>query len=715
MKRVGGLRVSSRTKGSAGRRQARCAVRAVAPLAAVAALAAAPTGAASIDGAVRYTWTETDFATSQTSSDDLGANLSLNQELTPFLRLRFYGVYGEQSTAVDGDEMTSRSVLQPRVELAYGKPGLSWRIGWENRRIDSLEASEELESTALLATLSWQPRDDFRLSLGYRDTTNEADVSALGREIDERRGSVDAVYQRPLWGLGYSASYNELVGGAGDLEIEQLRPELRLQAARQTADGRLRFAVAGSASRVDAEQRRGEGELGEPLPALQGLYAIDASPAIGELVTTPGLVDGDAVNAVSPAIEIGGANTFRNVGVDLGLPLPATRLEVAVDRLSDAQLAWEVYESADGVIWDRVAVVSREFDATLLRYRLRFPQTSGRFLKAVNVGNNEATDVRVTEVRALRELGEITAPERGSELYRAAANFGWRVAPRVSVDAGADYSNDVSTIAGIVRRDQTTSALRAGMRVDLARDLTLSFRFRRSESEERRVDGINRSTDDLGASLRWSPLPTVDALLSAGVRTDSDESRELSNLESVRLTVSLDLLDELQLISDASFSRLDGAAVARARDTLSWSQRVEMRPLRNWRLNAGYSWSRTESTIESGVLFERTGVFVGFDWSPGSALTVRGTLDYSDDARSAALRQSYGLFWSPGPKLSMSLSWDQFEQEDGLLTANESFSVNYKLATRVLLFSTLSRSRSELGDGVRDEFTSAYAGTSLSF
>ncbi len=676
-----------------------------------------PATAATIDGAVNLSWTDTDLGNVRASASDHSANLALQQELSPYLRLRFRGLYGQQSAAYDGQQTLSRDVLQPAAELAYNRPNLSWRLAWENLRIDSSNRAQEFESNALLANLAWRARGGFRLGLSYREGTNQTEnVAALGRELEERQGRLDAVLERRFWTLGYGASYNELTGGLSGLAVEQFRQDARLDAARSFAHDRLRLSFAGTAGRLEARERRGDGDLGEPLPAIQGLFALDASPAIGELGPVPGLVDGDTAGATSPPIEIGGANTLRNVGLDLGLPRPATRLEIVVDRASGPQVVWDVYESADNLIWEPVTVVSRGFDSDLLRYTLRFPETSLRYLKAVNVTSNPVTEVRVTELRALLDLGTGEVPaERSSDLYRAAANLGWKITSRARFDAGAEANNDSTTVGGVVRRDSAASGWRAGLEVDLTRDLRLSVRYRWSQADEGYAGGLTRISDDAGASLRWAPLPTVEALLSAGMRTDSDERSELSNTEFARGVLSLDLLDELRLVTDFGASRLEGAGISSPRDTLTWTQRIEMRPRAQWRVNGGWSWVRTDAAVDGGTLFESRSYSVDFGWTPGSALTLTGTLSYFDESTGSTLRQGYGLFWTPGPKLSVSVGWDQFEQRDGLLTGNDSISVHYQAGPRMVIYAALSRSRSVFSGGSSDEVNSAHAGTTVSF
>ena len=78
------------------------------------------------------------------------------------------------------------------------------------------------------------------------------------------------------------------------------------------------------------------------------------------IASSPTLIDGElAVPAAGP-IAIGGANTFRNVGLDLGVTQPVSRLEISVDTVSDPGLVWRVFRSRDNLVWDEVdGVLSR--------------------------------------------------------------------------------------------------------------------------------------------------------------------------------------------------------------------------------------------------------------------------------------------------------------------------------------------------------------------
>jgi hypothetical protein len=677
---------------------------------------AASVRAVDVDGSARFAWTESDVEAGAVGTTEQNFHLGLTQILTPYLRLRVSDSYADQATTLDGADVFSRTTEQPRVELIYGRPNLSARLAYDLNRTDSSLVADRFRAKAVHGNLSWRSRAGLRVGLSLREATNRGDVAALGRDVDERRARIDLGLERRFWSVGYSAAYGELERLATGLAIEQIRHDVRLSGSRDWLDGRLRIGLTGLAGRLESEESSGAGELAEPLPAVAGLAAIDASPGTGALEAAPGLVDGSVGEITTPAIEVGGANTFRNVGVDLGLSLPATRLEVYVDRPSAPGLVWEVYHSADNLFWEPIPTAISEFDATLLRYTLRFAPVTDRYFKAVNLSVNEAELVRVTEVRALREITEIVGDDRSSDLYRAGLSVGWQVAPRVHLSAGADTTNDETTFGGVTRRDFTTATVRGGVRVDLRPDLRLVLGYRWLDSEDRRSGGLDRTTEEISASLLWNPLATVDAVLVVSNRDELDGDVLLAANSSARLSVDLRLLEELRLVSDLIVARLDSEIAGVERDTVSWSQRFEMEPFERWRLDGGYTWSRTESGLASQPLLERTNLFATVRWSPGSALAWHATLlYYTDDTGGSSLRQSYGLSWSPGPKLNLSMTWNEFEEQRGLLTGGSSLTANYRLARRIQLFGSVSESRTELADGSRERVTTVHAGTAVSF
>ena len=61
------------------------------------------------------------------------------------------------------------------------------------------------------------------------------------------------------------------------------------------------------------------------------------------------------------------------------------------------------------------------------------------------------------------------------------------------------------------------------------------------------------------------------------------------------------------------------------------------------------------------------------------------------------------------------MAWDQFDQEDDRVVGSDSATVTYRLVRWVLVTGSISRSRTDVGFGVTEEFTSVRAGTMISF
>jgi len=677
-------------------------------------LVAGAARAGDLGATARVYWTDTERQGSDLVSVEQSYNVHYFQPLSPFWSFRASYTHGELDNRQDGSAVFARRQRQPRFELLLHTPELTGRFSYESAMADGSTSAENFDSRALAANLAWQAREGLRFNFSLRDATNRADVGALGREYQDRTGRLDVAYDRTYWGLGYAASYNQLENRATGSGVRQVRHDLRFHAARRFADDRVSVGANALAGHVESKEVRSAGDLAEPWPAQAGLAEIDPSPALGELLAAPGLIDGDFDTPVSPPIDIGGANTFRNLGVDLGLIRPVTRLEVAVDRPSGTQVVWEVYHSADNLVWEPLPAVMATFDPALLRYTLRFTSFPDRYFKAVNVSVNPEPTVLVTEVRALNEIDAIAGDgARGSGLYSAALDVSWRVAERVRLRAGADASNDRTTFAGVTRRDYRTVGARAGVEFDLADDLRLGVRYRFDDSSERRGIAMRRSVGDLSALLAWTPLPTVDAALTASNRDEREDGSALSTARSARFRVGLALLDSFRFDSELGYNQLDYRLAGYDRDTWTWSVRFRLEPWSVVHLNGGANATRTVMTDVNRRRFDRTNYHLTLTWNPGSALALTGTLLYYDEDRGHSLRQTYGLSWSPGTKLGVTVAWDQFDEQDGTLVGSDGVTINYRLTRRVLLAAGIHRSETAVGGGPRERVTSARVGTSI--
>ncbi|HUP43790.1 MAG TPA: hypothetical protein VM599_11345 [Thermoanaerobaculia bacterium] len=680
------------------------------------ALLAATLSAAELTGSAVVSMGATDVDGAETEDVDQQYAFSLFQRFTPYLSLRAGASALDFSSDAPGGEDFSRRSREPRLELLYGRPALSARLAFLDRVSSGSSAEDDFEVESLTGNLTWRTPWGPALSFQLRDESNVADVAVFGRDTDSRTITGSAVWSRSLWSTGYTVERFELDNRLSGLTLEQTRQDLRLDAGRRFFGDRLALDLDSRVSRLDRSETVPAGAgLAEPLPARQGLFAVDTSPEVGSLEPAPGLVDGDFATPAVTGGVIGGANTFRNFGVDLGLPLPVTRLEVAVDAPTGAEVVWGVWRSADNLLWQRVAGVVSELDPAFLRYTLRFPETTERFFKAVNLTVNPAVGVSVTELRALRDVDRLTPAGGEANLYRADLSATYRPVERVTARVNVGASEDESLTGQVARR--RFEEVHAGARLDvgLPGDLRLQAGYQYLDFENRIEPVLLRTETVYDAGLVWTPLPTLDAALTTRLRDELEEGREIRSIQTTRLRVLAELLPDLRLTSELERSRVEDPLSGLDRDGWAFRQLLDARPTDRWSVAGGWSLLRFEDST-GRVLLDRLALDLQSTWLATPYLYLVGAWSWSVDETTTErtfLRQSYTVAWSPGTKLSTSASWESFEDQDLRQTTTSAASASYRLTQRFSLFGNLTRSTFDETGGEARETTSFRTGISL--
>ena len=679
-------------------------------------LGIAPALGADLSGSAQVATTATDNRGLQSDLLEQQYTLGLVQPLTPHFSLRFGYQHFDLGTSFADGTRLSRRTRQPLVELLYNRPRVSGRMSFYQLSVDNTFEDQNFDRRSVAGNFSWRPYRGPGVTVNFRNDRNLADVSVFGRDTSSSVLELTTFYNRTLWSASYTFGRTAVDNPTNAFQSDQTRHEVRAGLQKSLWADRFSLGASGRLSRLDRTTSTGTGtELADPITPAAGLFALDTTPEIGELEPSPTLIDGNVTTPASPAIDIGGASTFRNVGVDLGVTRPATRFEIAVDTASGPSVVWQVYHSRDNLIWEAVPGVTSTFDSALLRYRLRFPATEDRFFKAVNVSTNPVPTVLVTEVRALLDVDPATAAEdlRG-DVYRADVTATFQPWERVHGAAGFGLSTDEVLAAGLARRDYRDTSAHARLTIDLAPNLDLSLGYRYNDSEDRRDPVLLRTVSQYTAALAYRPLPTVDAVLRAGVRDESRESTLLQSLRSVRLAVATELLPDLRYVTDLDVARLEDPFAGRDRDSWSWRHTLEMRPVPTWSLSGSFTLSRNE-TLTGESLLDRKQYRVWTTWNASSYLTLAGTLWYSDDGGDSSLNQGYSLSYAPGDRLTISATYQGFEAFGGVATATDSVAVTYRLFTRFVLFANLSRSRTADGGEENSTISNLRLGLLLSF
>jgi hypothetical protein len=326
------------------------------------------------------------------------ANVLWNRRLYPYLQAQVGAFYERSNDRIQqlGTEQESESTrFRPFARLTLRSPFVLGDVGWDR--------NEETAQTDSLATFR-QTRDTFLTTLGWYPVDLPSARLELSRIFD--RDSTGEFVDRTQSSLRFTSEYKPVRSTRlyyrGSLERDENQvdgSEFRtIQHNGQAYFSDLyfdsRWEVSGSWNTTYRTTRivsSGTGEILIPVLPVAGLFAIDDTPDVGFLNSTPLLIDGNT--QVGTAINLGlvppAGNDFpRNFGVDLGIARDVNLFRVWVDRNLPFQItstfSWEIWTSADAQFWVRTSVIpTAPFGPFDNRFELRFPGVTARYVKVV--------------------------------------------------------------------------------------------------------------------------------------------------------------------------------------------------------------------------------------------------------------------------------------------------------------------------------------------
>jgi hypothetical protein len=645
-------------------------------------------------------------------------SIYLSQILAPRLRFRLTGLFNRFKSSPEGFDDFERKSDEPRLDVLYEASTFSALISYLDRRTRGTNPSDNFDVSAFIGQFSWQPHLGPSYSLRIRDESNAADVAIFGRDVDSQILNFDALYDRARWSARYSYGRTEVDNNLNQFSLVQDRHFIRANYDQRYWDDRLLLSMESWVGVTDQTEENPTGVfLGRPVPLREGLSAVDTTPAVGALNPAPGVVDGDTLAPAVPRIEIGGANTFRNIGVDLGITRPVTQLEITVDTVSDAALVWEVYQSSDNLTtstWQQIAGVVSQYDGSFLRYTLTFPETTDRYFKAVNVSINTFPTVAVTEIRALVDVEQIGRRDAHATTYRAYVSAVVNPTERVHGTVSLGLTNDESLDAGRVSRDFQEISSIGTLGVDLTPELNLHVGYRFADIEEQLDPVLERTEWNYSAGLDWSPLPTVEGSFLLSRRDEREEGDLIRSSDTIRLRARTDLLPDLRLVSELIYNQIDDPLAGFEQSSWRIRETLQSRLTEDWRLDGGFSqaWFDSSGFI---AIERRTIAHLRTTWMATPYLSWSGNWGLRKDDGQRDITQSYTLIWMPGPKLTVSLAYQDFDSDDIRRTKSKGANVNYRLGRSLTLFGSVARSEFEQVGIADSEITSARYGLTLVF
>ena len=618
--------------------------------------------------------------------------ITLVQPISPYLGFTLTYQYQDQETRPDSGPDFQRSTSRPGIDLNYQRKRFSSRLAYREQHIRGSSPADRLDATSFLASAGWDPQRGPRSLVQYRDDSNFSDVAVFGRDVTNRTWDLDVGRDYKDWSAWYGYTLADIANAVSGLNLEQEQHELRGSYQFKTLQDRMTVFASGQVRRVNNDSRTPSGTLlDQPVPARNGLFAVDTTPETWRLDPAPQLIDGDIETPVSPAIDIGGANTFRNIGVDLGFTRPVSQLEVTVDRLSGPGLAWDVYSSPDNLNWERVPGATSLWDSSFLRYSIRFPETDAQFFKAVNVGINPEGAALVTEIRALREVESIGQTSSESTRLRTDLSLLFQPNDRVDARVALGYRDEDDVVPGVTIQGLRDLYYSSTIQVTLTPDWDLNMYYGFSNREENREPVVERGDRNAGASLSWKPLPTVDGQLNINRREETERGARLQVNDTVRMRLATELYPELFVTTEllATDSSYDLAGFTQS--SWTWRESLLSRPTRHWTLSGSYSYTEFDST-GTVSLDKRTSLSLQSTWIPVPTINLGATFSQGKDDNQENTDERFFLAWSPGSKLSCSVNYNVNEAIGLRQLTSTSLSLQYRPHRKMRLYATGSRS-----------------------
>lgn len=620
-------------------------------------------------------------------------SLRLMQPLTPWITLFVTYLDSDFRSTDEAGADFRRSIRETAAQVVYARQNVSVQGGIQDRRARGTGDADNFRSGSIYGQAVWNPVWGPTMSLRVRDAENEADTAVFGRSVDTFNLDFDMDYNRRTWSAHYTYQDFRLDNRETGYTLDQRRHILRGLYSHQFADGRFQLSGDAIVSRDEQVERAGDGaDIAEPLDERQVLFALDITPEQGELDPAPTLGIGSPGSPRRLSIEVGGGNLYRNVGLDLGFTRPVTRIEISVEGVSDPGLLWRVYHSSDNLNWEPVALETTVYEAAFDRYTIRFPETVDRYFKAVNLSLNTKSDVVITGIRALMDAPQFGRRERRSTTVRGYLQARYRPWERLSATINLSYSGDNGSAEGLPLRDVRDASFDTLVQWDFAETLGLRLNYVFADHRRDEEPLLRRREERYSASLVWTPLETVDGLLSLSRREETEQGQLLRRSDLVTARAVTELYPDLQLTSEVKRSVVEDDFSEYDLASWSWRETLESRPTRSWILSGGFSQTWYDATGRISIS-RRTSIYLRSDIGVNPWVTCGGSWVYGREDGRDTFTQRYHASWTPGSRLSINGSYIMTTSSGGEYETNgAAANVNYKVNNHLSLFANYNRS-----------------------
>jgi hypothetical protein len=602
---------------------------------------------------------------------ELGLERGLSEALDLRLGLR-YEQDASGSTVLGEERTADYRAVEPRFALRWALPNLS--LAAEAVRTDTRTEADAIlgrvasESTSdrARATLDYTPAGLPALGVdAARERVDLGGAAAAGGErFDQRLGG------RFGWTLGglSTAAYarrSESRDDAAGYEVASDEAGAGFDWTRSFRRDLLTVHAGAAASSTRFDDRRvGAAGVPAPVPLAAAGMTVDSTPEEHfdrPLAANPLLRDGDRERPAGLRLGPEG-EAFTTLAVDFGVSAPVDEIRVIARDpsgrpvTSGGAVEWEVWTSADGLLWRRLPEpTTTRFDPASGYWSVTFPQRLERRLQVVTFFVN-AVATEVTEVeawaRAAVEPGE--AARRETESWRGTGGFALRPHARLALTFEGSVAG-ASRVEGSGRELDTrdteqgwSAAWTPGRHFELGLQRTV-----RDSAAEGFLGELDSRLTVTSGVVQLRATPNLHATIDAS-RTEERGPATAVEIDRFFVRGFARIFPGLELGLDVGEQRQsfggDEATLVQPSLTLS----LRARPRRDLQLTASASRRETEWDGEPPAEAPRSDAedrwTVDLFWQPSAQLGLGATAGRAGDDGASTPVHGWRLQWNPFPR-----------------------------------------------------------------
>ncbi len=659
-----------------------------------------------INGTMDLTYTRLNASATDASGTSSGQeiraftqlyNLRLEKNILPQLRLSAGGTFQK----IDSDNImndlrqsSSTTLTRPYVDLVLGSPVLTLGTGFSRVATDSTTSGIR-SPTMLVDTyrgyLAWKPADLPTVDVTLTRTHNYDEDRAFQDLFNDQATLFSRYAPFKTLDLNYQGTITDSRDQISNIETKNVSNGGRIMYNDRFFKDRVVFSTTYDVSYGTTEVTSGgTGTVPFRQSAFDGLFAASTSLNIGQLSSTPFLIDNDLSGTNNNLINIGSAPSAaippdtapRNIGLKFGAATEMNMLLLWVNSGTNTltstvagSFSWGIYTSPDGQNWSlyqTVAAAPYQPYPTLPgagNFTITFPNVKTQYIKVVvspiqPVGEGALFPViAVTELQAFIQKSAAQVAGKTTNMTQQLGAY-TKATLLNKPDLYYDLSYfliDARSGGFSERRSTMTNGLTLAHRFSPV--LSGSTRAERVDDTDPMVNG-NIVTYTYSASLMAIPLPTLkDSLAYSYSVRETTIGRTKTNALYSNNTAELYRGVTSFLNAGWSFGTQENGQETKGS---TYSYGVGLVPLKT--LSITLNASDQESTATGGGLAESTTTVTRLRnaaaaYTPFSNLYLTAGISTVDQPALHDRTQSYGVNWSPFPGGALQFSFAYSESK----------------------------------------------------